>query len=68
MYALYNVRTKKFYVRENEYRNCVEVDKFIDAKNFKDIKDAYYLENLLKADYVVIDHNKAIEMNKFMCR
>ena len=67
MYALYNVKTKKFYVRENEYRNCVEVDKFIYAKNFKNIKDAYYEENLVKEDYIVIDDNKAKEMNKFMC-
>lgn len=68
MYALYNVKTKKFYVRENKYRNCVEVDKFIYAKNFKNIKDAYYEENLVKEDYIVIDDNKAKEMNKFMCR
>lgn len=68
MYALYNVRTKKFYVRENEYRNCVEVDKFIYAKNFKDIKDAYYEENNVKEDYIVIDDNKAKEMNIFMER
>lgn len=68
MYALYNVRTKKFYVRENEYGNCVETDKFIYAKNFKDIKEAYYEENFLKVDYVIVNYKKAMEMNKFMER
>lgn len=66
MYALYNVKSKKFYARENEYRNCVEVDKFIDAKNFKDIKDAYYLENIIKEDYIIIDHVQAELMGILM--
>lgn len=66
MYALYNVKNKKFFVRENEYNNCIEVDKFIEAKNYRDIKDAYYENSLIKNDYIVIDHKKAMLMNKFI--
>ena len=66
MYALYNVRTKKFFVRENSYKNCVEVNTFIEATTFKNIKDAYYVENEVRNDYIVVDYNKAKAMTIFM--
>ena len=47
MYALLNVKTNKFYRGENKYGNCYEVDLFIDAYTFKEIKDAYYRNTLL---------------------
>ena len=64
MYALYNTKTGKFYNRENKYRTCEEVNTFIEAKTFKTKKDANYMNCLVKTDYIVIDIDDAIEMNK----
>ena len=64
MYALLNVRNNKFFRRENKYGNCYEVDLFIEAYTFNDIKDAYYRNNLLKEEYRVVTINEAKEMNK----
>ena len=64
MYALLNVKTNKFYRGENKYRNCYEVETFIEAYTFNDIKDAYYKNNLLKEDYRIVTINEAKEMNK----
>lgn len=63
MFALYNLDSKKFFRYENEYRNCVEVDTFIEAFTFKTKKDAQYKNALIKGNYKVIDINEAIEMN-----
>ena len=66
MYALYNIKTKKFFRRENEYRNLCEVDTFIEAKIFKTKKDAEYMNCLIKGDYIIIDLHEAENMNKLM--
>lgn len=63
MYALYNTVTKKFFRLEGEYHNCYEVDTFIEAKTYKNIKDATYENCLIKGDYIVVDINKAKNMN-----
>ncbi len=64
MYALLNVKTNKFFRGENEYRNCYEVETFIEAYTFKELKDAYYKNNLLKEEYRVVTIDEAREMNK----
>lgn len=64
MFALFNINTRKFYRRENEYRNCVEVDTFVEAKTFKTKKDAEYANCLIKNNYIAIDIDDAKEMNK----
>ena len=64
MYALLNVKTNKFYKGENSYRNSYEVDTFLEACTFKNIKDAYYKNNLLKENYRVVTIDEAREMNK----
>lgn len=66
MYALYNVKSNRFFRRENEYRNVCEVDTFVEAKTFKTRKDAEYMNCLIKGDYNVINIDKAKEMNKLM--
>ena len=63
MFALYNTVTKKFFRLEGEYHNCYEVDTFIEAKTYKNKKDATYENCLIKGDYIVVDMNKAKEMN-----
>ena len=63
MFALYNKINKKFFRLENNYHNCYEVDKFIEAKTFKTKKDAEYQNCLIKGDYIVVDFNQAKEMN-----
>ena len=63
MFALFNIKTRKFYRRENEYRNCEEVDTFIEATTFKTKKDAAYKNCLIKNDYIVIDIDDAIKMD-----
>lgn len=63
MFALYNTVSKKFFRLEGEYHNCYEVNTFIEAKTFKDKKDAYYQNCLIKGNYIVIDMNKAKELN-----
>lgn len=64
MYALLNVKTNRFFRIENEYRNCIEVDTFVEALTFKTIKEAYYKNNLLKEEYYVIDIDEARKLNK----
>lgn len=64
MYALLNVKNNKFFRGENKYGNCYEVDLFIEAYTFKDIKDAYYKNALLKEDYAIVNIDEAKEMNK----
>ena len=64
MYTLYNLTSKKFFRYENEYRNCVEVDTFIEATTFKIKKDTEYKNCLMKGDYIIVDINKAKELNK----
>lgn len=64
MFALFNIKTRKFYRRENEYRNCEEVNTFVEASTFKTKKDAEYANCLVKTDYVVIDIDNAKEMDK----
>ena len=66
MYALYNIKTKKFFRRENEYRNLCEVDTFIEAKTFKTKKDAEYMNCLIKGEYKVVNIEEVTEMNKLM--
>ena len=66
MYALYNIKTKKFFRSENEYRNLCEVDTFIEAKTFKTKKDAEYMNCLIKGEYKVVNIEEVIEMNKLM--
>lgn len=66
MYALYNVKSNRFFRRENEYRNVCEVDTFVEAKTFKTRKDAEYMNCLIKGDYNVINIDEAKEMNKLM--
>lgn len=63
MFALYNLDSKKFFRYENEYRNCVEVDTFIEAITFKTKKEALYTNAMIKGNYKVIDIYEAIEMN-----
>jgi len=64
MYALLNVKNNKFFRGENKYGNCYEVDLFIEAHTFNDIKDAYYRNNLLKEEYRIVTIDEAKEMNK----
>lgn len=64
MFALFNIKTRKFYRRENAYRNCEEVNTFVEAQTFKTKKDAEYTNCLIKTDYVVIDIDDAVKMNK----
>lgn len=66
MYALFNIKSKKFFRLENKYRNCYEVDTFVEAKTFNTKKDAEYMNCLIKGDYVVIDLHEAENMNKLM--
>ena len=62
MFALYNTVSKKFFRLEGEYHNCYEVNTFIEAKTFKDKKDAYYQNCLIKGNYIVIDIDQAKEL------
>ena len=64
MYALMNVKTKKFFRGENEFRNSYEVNTFVEAYTFKTLKEAYYQNTLLKDDYKVVTFDEAKEMNK----
>ena len=64
MYALLNKVTNRFYRIENEYGNCYEVNTFVEACTFKELKDAYYMNTLLKEDYRVVTIDEAKEMNK----
>ena len=66
MYALYNVKSNRFFRRENKYRNMCEVNTFIEAKTFKTRKDAEYMNCLIKGDYKVINIDEAKAMNKLM--
>ncbi len=66
MYTLFNVKTNRFFRRENEYRNVCEVDTFIEARTFKTRKDAEYMNCMIKGDYIVITMDEAREMNKLM--
>ena len=66
MYSLYNVKSNRFFRRENEYRNVCEVDTFVEAKTFKTRKDAEYMNCLKKGGYKVINIDEAKEMNKLM--
>ena len=63
MYALYNTVSKRFFRLEGEYHNCYEVETFIEAMTYKTVKDAAYQNCLIKGDYIIIDMNKAKEMN-----
>lgn len=66
MYALLNIKTNRFFRIENEYRNCIEVDTFVEAMTFKTIKDAYYKNSLLKEHYCIIDIDEARRLNKLL--
>lgn len=66
MYTLFNVKTNRFFRRENEYRNVCEVDTFIEARTFKTRKDVEYMNCMIKGDYIVITMDEAREMNKLM--
>lgn len=63
MFALYNTVSKKFFRLEGEYHNCYEVNTFIEAKTYKNKKDAEYQNCLIKGDYIIIDLVQAKEMN-----
>jgi len=64
MYALLNIKTNKFFRCENEYRNCYEVETFVEACTFKELKEAYYKNALLKEEYKVVTIVEAELMNK----
>jgi hypothetical protein len=64
MYALLNIKTNRFFRIENEYRNCIEVDTFVEALTFKTKKDAYYKSSFLKEEYCIIDIDEARRLNK----
>jgi hypothetical protein len=40
------------------------VNTFVEACTFKELKDAYYMNTLLKEDYRVVTIDEAKEMNK----
>lgn len=63
MFALYNTVSKKFFRLEGEYHNCYEVNTFIEAKTYKNKKDAEYQNCLIKGNYIIIDLVQAKEMN-----
>ncbi len=63
MYALYNTVSKRFFRLEGEYHNCYEVNTFVEAKTYKTRKDAEYQNCLIKGDYIILDIDKAKEMN-----
>lgn len=63
MYALLNEKNNKFFRRENEFHNCIEVANYINAKTFKTKKDAEYANCLIKGDYIIVSAKEAKEMN-----
>ena len=57
LYVLVNQVNGMYFEKENDYMVCQETNEFINAKTYKDKKDAMFAATFLKNEYEVVGLN-----------